>query len=170
VSSKVVDEPGVTGVSTIESALTTSRKSAPKQQIELITRGERRRSWSMEQKLEVVAESLEPGVSAISVARRHGISTGQLYTWRHQVREEQLGAHGQLPAQFARVGVFTPPTQPGSAMTSVPHEAGSTSARTATARPGGSIEIVLPGGVTVRVDAEVDSSALRRVLTALTIR
>ena len=32
------------------------------------------------------------------------------------------------------------------------------------------IEIALPGGVNVRVDAQVDNSALRRVLTALSRR
>jgi len=124
----------------------------------------------MEQKRAVVAESLEPGVSAITVARRHGISSGQLYTWRHQVREEQCAARSQLPAQFARVAVLTGPTQPGSAMAGERQEVESRSARTAVARSGGAIEIALPGGVSVRVDAEVDIGALRRVLAALSIR
>ena len=34
-------------------------------------------------------------------------------------------------------------------------------------RPAGLIEIILPGGASVRVDAEVDARALRRVLSAL---
>ena len=34
----------------------------------------------------------------------------------------------------------------------------------------GMIEITLPGGVSVRVDAQVDSGALRRVLAALARR
>jgi hypothetical protein len=33
--------------------------------------------------------------------------------------------------------------------------------------PGGRIDIVLPGDVIVRVDAQVDGAALRRVLDAL---
>ena len=36
--------------------------------------------------------------------------------------------------------------------------------------PDGMIEIALPGGVSVRVDAQVDSGALRRVLAALARR
>ena len=36
--------------------------------------------------------------------------------------------------------------------------------------PEGTIEIALPGGVSVRVDAQVDSGALRRVLAALVRR
>ncbi len=37
-------------------------------------------------------------------------------------------------------------------------------------RPEGLIEVVLPGGVVVRVDAHVDERALRRVLAALEAR
>ena len=37
----------------------------------------------------------------------------------------------------------------------------------ASPRPAGLIEIVLPNGVTLRVDAEVDAAALGRVLAAL---
>ena len=38
-----------------------------------------------EQKCQIVSESLEPGVTPSEVARRHGIGTGQLYTWRRQM-------------------------------------------------------------------------------------
>ena len=63
----------------VESTHTTDRMSARSQRIELITRGERRR-WSVEQKREIAAESLEPNISPITVARRYGISSGLLYT------------------------------------------------------------------------------------------
>ena len=159
------NEHGSAAVAATESALMTSHKSARKQQIEVITRGERRRSWSVEQKLEIVAESLEPGMSPIAVARRHGIGTGQLYTWRRQLQEGQSGGECQLPAQFARVAVLSGPQQREAAVTSARHRAGP-----AVTRPGGSMEIALPGGVSVWVDAQVDSGALRRVLAALAIR
>jgi transposase len=148
----------------------TSHKSARKQQIEVITRGERRRRWSLEQKREIVAESLQPGVSPITVARLHGIGSGQLYTWRRQLREAQFGGECQLPAQFARVAVLTGSGHPEPAVAGVRHEAGAPSAQTAATRSAGTIEIALPGGVSVWVDSQVDSSALRRVLAALAIR
>jgi len=50
---------------------------------------------------------------------------------------------------------------------SSPNGAGPTSARTPIHRGGGTIEIALPGGVSVWVDAQVDSGALRRVLTVV---
>ena len=61
-----------------EDAHTIGRKGARMPLVEVITRGERRRSWTPEQKREIAAESLEPGTSPIMVARKHGISIGQL--------------------------------------------------------------------------------------------
>ncbi len=48
--------------------------------IEVLTGPERRRRWSVDQKLAIVAESLQPGASPLAVARRHGISSGHLCT------------------------------------------------------------------------------------------
>jgi transposase len=138
--------------------------SARSQRIEVITRGERRRRWSIEQKREIAAESLEPGISPITVARRYGISSGLLYTWRRHLLEGSLGTTTQSVAKFARVEVMAmaadpppSPPQPAPAANSITH-------------PDGMIEITLPGGVSVRVDAQVDSGALRRVLAALARR
>ena len=50
-----------------ESAHTTGRRSARGQQVEIITRGERRRSWTPEQKCEIVAESLGPELTPTEV-------------------------------------------------------------------------------------------------------
>ena len=142
--------------------------SARSERIELITRGERRRRWSVEQKREIAAESLEPGISPITVARRYGISSGLLYTWRRHLLEGSLGVTGQPVAKFARVEVMAKPADPAPALSPVPEP--SAAASGPTDRPDGMIEIALPGGVSVRVDAQVDSGALRRVLAALARR
>jgi transposase-like protein len=49
-------------------------KPARLQRVEVITGVERRRDWSTQNKLEIVAESLVDGVVVSDVARRHGIS------------------------------------------------------------------------------------------------
>jgi transposase len=130
---------------------TSDRMSARTQRIEVITRGERRRRWSLEEKRAIVAESLAPNASLMAVARRHGIGTGLLYAWRHQL----LGRRSGEAACFARVELVSEPRR-----LSGPDTA-------ASAKASGLIEIVLPGGATVRVDAQVDDRALRRVLAAL---
>src|ERR1700754_4035696 len=106
------DDAAVDLGTAIGSAHTTDRMSARNQRIELITRGERRRRWSVEQKREIAAESLEAGVSPITVARRYGISSGQLYTWRRHLLEGSLGTSSQPVARFARVDVMATPTDP----------------------------------------------------------
>jgi transposase-like protein len=70
------------------------------QRIELITRGERRRRWSIEEKREIVAESLQPGVRPSEIIQRHGITSGQLYAWRQQLTR-RVG--GELARQITEV-------------------------------------------------------------------
>lgn len=163
----VMDDEAVEPVSGVESAHTTDRMSARGQRIEVITRGERRRRWSVEQKREIAAESLEPGVSPITVARRYGISSGLLYTWRRHLLEGSLGTACRPVAKFARVEVMAMPALPSRATSPSPQPAPTPHSMN---HPDGRIEIALPGGVIVRVDAQVDSGALGRVLAALARR
>ena len=145
-----------------ESAHTTGRKSARERPIEIITRGERRRSWTREQKCEIVAESLGPELTPTEVARKHAISSGQLYTWRQQLLGMAGAVIERAMPRFAEVDL-------ASALPGAPQPApiGGTSPPAPAARTGGIIEIVLPSGVSLRVDAKVDGRALRRVLGAL---
>ena len=53
---------------------------------------ERRRRWSVEEKLTMVRESLEPGHSVSVVARRHGINPNQLFHWRKLYQDGSLSA------------------------------------------------------------------------------
>ena len=50
--------------------------------IELITGIRRRRRWTDEEKAEIVAASLHPGVNISDVARHYGVNRGLLQTWR----------------------------------------------------------------------------------------
>jgi Transposase and inactivated derivatives len=71
--------------------------------LDVLTGPERRRSYTDAQKARLVAETLRPGVSAASVARRHGIHPQQLYTWRRQARQGQLALPAEDMAMFAAV-------------------------------------------------------------------
>ena len=52
--------------------------------VEVITRVERRRRWSREEKQRVVAESARPDRTVSQVARAHGLAPNLLFTWRRQ--------------------------------------------------------------------------------------
>ena len=150
-------------VTDAEDAHTTNRMSVREAPVEVITRGERRRIWTPEQKRGIVMESLEPGGSPIAVARRHGIGSGLLYTWRRRMVEGQLQARLPVPPSFVPVAAL-PDGEGAAAEPPMPQAAPSA------VLPGAAptlIEIVLQDGVTVRVGAAVDEAALRCVLAAL---
>jgi transposase len=147
-----------------ESARRTGRESARGPQVEIITRGERRRSWTLEQKREIVAESLGPELRPGEVARKHAIGTGQLYTWRRELLNMPRAVTARAMPRFAEVELG--PTSP-TISAAAPADEHAPPACPAPERSGGMIEIMLPGGVSLRVDARVDGPALRRVLDAL---
>src|SRR5687768_14373689 len=45
------------------------------ERVEIVTRGEGRRSFSAEEKVRLVAETFQPGETVTAVSRRHGICT-----------------------------------------------------------------------------------------------
>ncbi len=59
---------------------------APEVSGEVMPGLERRRRWSVEEKLRILAQSVALGSSLTLTCRMHGISSGQLYTWRKQFR------------------------------------------------------------------------------------
>lgn len=152
----------------VEDARTIGRKGARRGRLEIITRGERRRSWTPDQKREIVAESLGPELTPTEVARKHAISSGLLYTWRQQILGGQTRVVSGSSPNFARVELAPVPPQLDNAEPAVP--IAPTPPTPPSPRPEGLIEIVLPGGVSVRVDAAVDGRALRRVLSAVANR
>ena len=140
---------------------TSARMGTRSEVVEVVTRGERRRMWSEEQKRLIVAEAMQPGALVTEVARRWGIGTGLIYTWRRQMQRGELGAM-PVPA-FAEVTV-TPPSPMAEAEPLAPPPEVSVAADDHGA---GRIEVALPCGATVRVGRDVDEAALRRVLSAV---
>jgi transposase len=154
-----MDEPPMPLSVEAENAHKIGRMSTPTSRIEVITRGERRRRWTPEQKREIVMESLGSELTPTEVARKHGIGSGQLYTWRQQMLGGQMASLARARPDFAQVEM-TPGLRQDR-----PDEG--PRAQTASRPASGLIEIVLPSGLIVRVDGQVDVGALRRVLAAL---
>ena len=153
-----------------EDARTHGRRSVQSGRVEFITRGDRRRVWAVEQKRAIALESMDPAGAPSDVARRYGISSGLLYTWRRQMMEGQLGSAPQPVGGFARVDLVAEvPRLAAPDPVDLVQPAPDPQPPAAPVRPpcAGLIEIGLPGGVSVRVDASVDGAALRRVLDAL---
>lgn len=108
----------------------------------------RRRTWSDALKREVVAASFEPGASASVVARRYDVNTNQLFIWRRLYRDGLQAAPGDSGPSLLPVAIT-----------------GERTAEKAQAPADiGRIEIELPSGYHIRVDAAIDGKALRRIL------
>ena len=132
--------------------------------VEVLEGAERRRRWSFEDKVRIVEASYEAGVSVCSVARRHGIAQGLLFTWRRQAREGRLGGDEQAPV-FVPVVITREPSPAVPVLRSDDLDAAAQPRRAR--RKTGIMEIDLGGGRRLKVDRDVDAAALRRVLDAL---
>jgi transposase len=108
----------------------------------------RRRRWSEDEKLRIVAESLSGPRLVSATARRNGISPSLLYTWRRAFRAERIGAEGSAPGFVPAIVI--PEARP----------------RTGTSSTG-RMEIVVAKGRRIIVDAGVDAAALARVIEVL---
>jgi transposase len=114
------------------------------ERLEVVDTGRRRR-WSEEEKLRIVAESLSGPRLVSATARRYGISTSLLFTWRRAYRQStsQPPNAGFVPA------VVVPDLRPW-----VPTGSGR-------------IEIVLANRRRVIVDAGVDIAVLSQLIEAV---
>lgn len=65
--------------------------------IEVFTGAGRRREWSLEKKAAILAESYAGTSSVCDVARRHGLTPTQLFTWRRTARLHASAASDQSP-------------------------------------------------------------------------
>jgi len=118
-------------------------RSAPELGYEVLPGVSKRRSWSTEEKLRILAQAAAPGSSVKLACRAHGVSSGQFYTWRKQFRSGELT--GLLPVSVPAKEEPAPVPPP------VP----------------GLVEVELPGGIRLRISGEVEAVALRRILSAL---
>ena len=123
----------------------------------------RRREHSAEFKRELVARSLEPGVSVAAIAMDSGINANLLFGWRR--RHIDALAQAELAPPRAPTAVLLPVS-----IESAPHEihcAPPAPAPTPPARSSsGTIEIEI-GNARVRLRGPVDDANVRSVLRAL---
>src|SRR5271165_6966691 len=115
----------------------------------------RRRFWSSDEKRRMIAESLAPGASVSKVAQRYGVNANLLFTWRRQ----QTGAAANGDTEPVKLLPVT-----------VAEAEAPTASPAATLEPNGRMEIVLSGGERIIVGADVDATALARVVRTLARR
>ena len=63
--------------------------------------GGTRRTWSLEERQQIVAEALAPGASVAAVARRHGLNANRIFKWVRRSREGWLDRRRGPPKEMA---------------------------------------------------------------------
>ena len=125
--------------------------------VEVLGGVERRRRWSRDDKMRIIEETLAPGAVVTEIARRHGIATSLVFTWRRRSRLATVASAGPrlVPVQVAAAESV----QSIQAPAAIPAR-----------KRRGVIEIELGDGKRVSVDENVDADALGRVLDVLSRR
>ena len=141
---------------TLKPCLWSGLRPMPDGTIEIITGRERRRRWSVTDKLRIVAEAEQTGARISEVAARHDIYPSLLFYWRRQVREGRLvdaAAPEFVPVRLAAAAAEASRPQPGMAMVGTASGAG--------------LEIILPDGIRLSIKSAVQLPLLRGVLGVL---
>lgn len=123
------------------------------QRYEVFTGEGRRRHWSLEEKLSLVAQmATVDNISAL--ARRHALRPSQLFTWRRELRyaAEATASPGFVPAIIEDA-----PTGPSPTQQPAPRRRSSSPI---------TIELEIDG-VTVRIAQGTDADMISAVITAL---
>ena len=127
-----------------------------KHSIEVITSVERRRRWSREDKEQLVAACLEPGAILSEIARAAGIHVSQLFRWRKElcrIEEPSLQVANTLVPVI--VSEAAPAAQPAALEAPIPSQP---------RRKRSDVTIELGRGRRVRVDSDIDTEVLGRIL------
>jgi transposase len=119
--------------------------------IEVITGVGGRRRWTVDEKVRIVAETLDPGAVVSVIARRHGLSPQQLFAWRREARKRTVRSADLLPG-------FVP------AVVDLPEPPTAKRSRRSAAAAAIELEIA---GVTVRVGHGARTSTVAAVIRAL---
>lgn len=75
------------------------------QRVEVFTGAGRRREWRDERRAAIIAESYAGTLSVCDVARRHGLTPSQLFTWRRNARRRGASSGDEQNVSFVRAVV-----------------------------------------------------------------
>ena len=119
-------------------------KPSDARRVEVFTGTGRRRRWSSDEKARILEETLAVGAVVSEVARRHGITSQQLFGWRRSARGRAI-ERSDAPG-FAAVMLEAPAEK---------------------AALDGAVLEILVGAMVARVPLTADGATLARIVRAL---
>ncbi len=143
-------KPG-TGASTVAATGVVER-------VEIVTRGEARRSYTPGEKARLLTEAAVPGARVLLVAQRHGVSPSLMYRWRRQAEGRAVRKAPPRPPAFVPLLLDGGKPASGSAPPVRPPEGDGRE---------GQVEVVLRNGRLLRVGVGADAAVVARLAAAL---
>jgi transposase len=140
-------------------------ETASVHRLEVITGTGRRRRFSNDYKSRIVEETLAPGAVVSEIARRHGLTPQQLFSWRRQAREAASARPGDAAPLFVPVVMEAPPVEARRQPAPLPRNG--TGQRVGKADDNCGIIAVEIGGITIRVSRGADADTVAAVISAL---
>jgi transposase len=130
---------------------------------EIISQVERRRRWSVEEKVRLLEATMQPGASVAAVADRHGVSRSLLFYWRKQAKAGLMP--GVTPLASLEAPVFAPvviaaEAQPGQKPSPKPP-------RKMAPRADCTVEVSLSNGRVLKADEGIAPERLSALVAAL---
>ncbi len=136
--------------------------------VDILAPSDRRRIRTAQEKAALLAEVDAEGGKVRLVARRHNISESLLYNWRSARKAAAVAMGAPENVEFIPAGIIEgPASRAMSAVVPAVPEPESVPATAPSADKTGAIEITLPNGTRLAVDASVNEKALARVLRAM---
>lgn len=125
--------------------------------VTVLSGAERRRRWSISEKLRIVEESLSSEASVAEVARQHDVHPNLLHHWRRQARTGVLGRRAATGSTAGEVHFAAVAMTPDERVLSAP-AAGSAP---------GVIEIEFASGARLRITGAVAPAAVSAAVSAV---
>lgn len=123
----------------------------------------RRKQWSVQEKLQIVRETLQSEGSVPAIARRHGVNANQIFTWRREYRRGKLLDRGvEIPRDRKAPALL--PVQIDVPMKAPPQD------RVASTPPSSHpqrVEIEFASGTRLRIWGELGKERLQAILREL---
>ena len=130
---------------------------------EIISQVERRRRWSVEEKVRLLEATMQSGTSVAAVADRHGVSRSLLFYWRKQAKAGLMP--GVTPLASLAAPVFAPVIVAAEALPG--QKPSPKPSRKMAPRTDSTVEVTLRNGRVLKADEGIAPERLSALVAAL---
>jgi len=137
------------------------------QLVDLLTNPRFRRTWTPEQRQQIVIDALRSGMSIERFARMSGLTPSVVYRWRDELATRVRHGHDLLPHDPLQHSAVTPTFASVHVAPAPPEPAPRISSNILETPAHDTVEVILANGRRVRLHARMDAKALHDLLAVL---